>query len=75
MEETWDEGSVPGLKRSPEGGNGHPLQCSCLESPRAEEPGRLQSTGLTESDRTEMTACVPLSFSGGSGGGLILFLP
>ena len=28
-----DLGSVPGLKRSPEDGNGYPLQYSCLENP------------------------------------------
>ena len=28
-----DEGSVPGLGRSPGGGHGNPLQCSCLENP------------------------------------------
>ena len=28
-----DEGSVPGLGRSPGGGHGIPLQCSCLENP------------------------------------------
>jgi len=27
-----DEGSVPGLRRSPRGGNGNPLQYSCLEN-------------------------------------------
>ena len=26
-------GSIPGSGRSPEGGNGSPLQCSCLENP------------------------------------------
>ena len=26
-------GSVPGLERSPEEGNGNPLQYSCLENP------------------------------------------
>ena len=26
-------GSIPGLRRSPIGGNGHPLQYSCLENP------------------------------------------
>ena len=26
-----DLGSIPGLGRSPGEGNGHPLQCSCLE--------------------------------------------
>ena len=28
-----DVGSIPGLGRSPEGGHGNPLQCSCLENP------------------------------------------
>ena len=28
-----DTGSIPGWGRSPEGGNGNPLQCSCLENP------------------------------------------
>ena len=28
-----DLGSIPGLGRSPEEGNGNPLQCSCLENP------------------------------------------
>ena len=27
-----DAGSVPGLGKSPAGGDGHPLQYSCLES-------------------------------------------
>ena len=28
-----DVGSIPGLGRSPEEGNGNPLQYSCLENP------------------------------------------
>ena len=28
-----DEGSIPGSGRSPGGGHGNPLQCSCLENP------------------------------------------
>ena len=28
-----DEGSIPGLERSPGEGNGNPLQYSCLENP------------------------------------------
>ena len=28
-----DSGSIPGSGRSPEGGNGSPLQDSCLENP------------------------------------------
>ena len=29
-----DLGSIRGSGRSPGGGNGNPLQCSCLENPR-----------------------------------------
>ena len=35
---------IPGSGRS-SGGNGYPLQDSCLEIPWTEEPGRLQSVG------------------------------
>ena len=28
-----DPSSIPGLGRSPGGGHGNPLQCSCLENP------------------------------------------
>ena len=31
-----DTGSTPGLGRSPGGGNGNPLQYSCLRNPRQE---------------------------------------
>ena len=37
--------SNPGLGRSPGGGHGNPLQCSCLKKPWTEEPGGLQSIG------------------------------
>ena len=30
---TGDVGSIPGLGRSPGGGHGNPLQCSCQENP------------------------------------------
>ena len=45
-------GSIPESGRSPGEGNGNPLQHSCLEIPRTEEPDRLQSMGLQESDTT-----------------------
>ena len=41
-----DIGLIPRLGRSPGGGNGNPLQYSCLGNSMAEDPGRLQSTGL-----------------------------
>ena len=44
-------GSVPGSGKSPEEGNGNPLQYSCLENP-TEVPGGSQSMG-SESDMTE----------------------
>ena len=40
-----DADSVPGSGRPPGGGNGNPLQCSCLGNPWTEEPGGLQSVG------------------------------
>ena len=42
-------GSIPELGRSPGEGNGNIIQYSCLGNPLTEEPGRLQSTGLQES--------------------------
>ena len=54
-------GSIPGSGRSPEEGNGNPLQYSCLENPmdqkkkKQTEPGGLQSLGHKESDITERT--------------------
>ena len=50
-----DSGSIPGSGRSPGGGNGNPLQYSCLENPM--DRGAWQATvhGVTESDTTEAT--------------------
>ena len=43
---TGDLGSIPGLGRSPGGGNGYPTPVFLPgESPQTEEPGRLQSMG------------------------------
>ena len=42
---TGDVFSVPGSRRSSGGRHCNPLQCSCLENPMTEEPGRLQSMG------------------------------
>ena len=33
---TRDAGSIPGLGRTPGGGHGNPLQCSCLENPHGQ---------------------------------------
>ena len=40
--DTGDVGSIPGLGRSPEGGNGNPLQYSCLEN--SMDRGALKAT-------------------------------
>ena len=34
-------GSIPGSGRAPAGGNGNPLQYSCLENPETGEPAGL----------------------------------
>ena len=36
MQETWDMGLIPGSGRSPAGGQGNPLQYSCLENPHGQ---------------------------------------
>ena len=40
-----DVSLIPGLGRSPGGGHGNPLQCSCLENPMDRGAGGLQSMG------------------------------
>ena len=40
-----DEGSIPGLGRSPGEGNDYPLQSSCLENPMDRGAWRAKSTG------------------------------
>ena len=55
-----DTGLIPGLGRSPGGGNGNPLQYSCLENPMDGEPGGLQSIGLQRVGHNLVTdhACI-----------------
>ena len=49
-----DLGSIPGLGRSPGGGNGYPLQHSCLENPHGQRSlAGYSSWGRKESDTTE----------------------
>ena len=49
-----DTGSIPGLRRSPGGGNGNPLQYSCLENPMEQGSLAVYSPwGCKESDTTE----------------------
>ena len=46
-----EPGSIPGLGRSPEEGNGNPLQCSCLEN--STDRGAWQATvhGVAKSQK------------------------
>ena len=50
---TGDLGSIPGLGRSPEEGNGNPLQYSCLEKSHGWRSvvGYIQSMGSKGSQR------------------------
>ena len=48
-------GSVPGSGRSPGGGNGNPLQYSCLENPMDREVCQDTVHRVAESDMTETT--------------------
>ena len=44
-----DLGSVPGSGRSPGGGHGNPLQCSCLENPMDRGAWRAAVRGVAKS--------------------------
>ena len=53
--EVRDAGSVSGLGRSPGGGQGYPIQCSCLESPMDRGAWRATVPGVKKLDTTEVT--------------------
>ena len=56
-----DAGSIPGLGRSSEGGNGKPLQYSCLENPMDRGAWRATVQGViksqTQLDRLSTHVC------------------
>ena len=53
-EDTGDSGSIPGLGRSPGGGNGNSLQYSCLEKSHGRRSLEVYSpSGRKELDTTE----------------------
>ena len=47
-----DVGSIPGSGRASGGGNGNPLQCSCLGNPMDRGARWATVHGITESDTT-----------------------
>ena len=47
--DTGDPGSIPESGRSPGGGNGNPLQYSCLENPMNRGPLQATVHGVTKS--------------------------
>ena len=51
--DTGDSGSIPGSGRSPGGGCGDPLQCSCLESPM--HRGAFRATAQSAAKNTSST--------------------
>ena len=51
--DTGDMGSIPGSERSPGGGNGNPLQYSCLKNPMDKGAWRVTACGGAELDTTE----------------------
>ena len=53
-EDAKDTGLIPRLGRSPEEGNGNPLQYSCLENPMDSLKG-YNPQGHEQSDMTEAT--------------------
>ena len=55
-----DQGSTPGLERSPGEGNGSPLQYSCLENPMDGEAWRVTVHGVAKS-RTRQRLTLSLS--------------
>ena len=54
-ESTYSAGSIPGLGRSPGGGNGNPLQYSCLENPMDRGAKRATVHQVVESVTAEYT--------------------
>ena len=52
-EEAGDDGSIPGSGRSPGGGNGNPLQYSCLKNHVDQEAWQATCHGISKSDTTE----------------------
>ena len=55
LQESQETQEIPGLGRSPGGGNGNPLQYSCLENPMDTGAWQAAVHGVAELDMTEYT--------------------
>ena len=53
--DTRDDGSISGSGRYPGGGNGNPLQYSCLKNPMDRGDSQATVHRVAESDMTEVT--------------------
>ena len=67
-------GSIPGSERSPEEGNGNPLQCSSLENPVDRGAWRPTVHGVAESWATECTQNRSFNTANGLASRLMMFL-
>ena len=62
-------GSIPGLGRSPRGGHGNPLKCSCLEKPHGQRsladysPWHCKESDMTEWLSTASSYIISIHFS------------
>ena len=58
-----DQGSILGLGRFPEGGNGNPLQYSCLENPMDRVTWQATACGVTRVGHDLATKLLLLKFT------------
>ena len=59
--DTGDRSSIPGSERSPEGGNGKPLQYSCLKNSMDRGDWRATVPGVTKNQKGLSDLTVSLS--------------
>ena len=53
-----DMGLIPGLGRSPGGGHGNPLQCSCLENPTDRGAWGATVHGVSKESDMTVHSCI-----------------
>ena len=70
-----DTGLIPGSGRFPGGGNGTPLQYSCLENPMDRGPWRSTAHGVTKSRTRLKQRSIHVTFTKSSNRVTIIFFP